>query len=73
MGDWLVPTFHCLQVFGEWWVVDVDKSRGLAQQVAALEFADNPGHNFGIHAGKGICAHLDDDSELSRVLRENFP
>ena len=43
----LVPTFHCLQVLGECWVVDVDRSRGMAQQVAALEFADNPEHDFG--------------------------
>ncbi len=45
-GDWLVPRFHCLQVFGEWWVVDVDPTRGLSQQVAALDFADTPEHNF---------------------------
>ena len=53
MGDWLVPRFHCLQVFGEWWVVDVDKTRGTAQQVAALDLADNPQHNFGIHQRTG--------------------
>ena len=36
-GDWLVPRFQCLQVFGEWWVVEVDRVRGVAKQVAALE------------------------------------
>ena len=51
-GDWLVPRFHCLQVFGEWWIVEVDRARGDAQQVAALDFADNPEHNFGIHSGR---------------------
>ena len=40
----LVPTFNCLQVFGEWWVVEVDAVHGLAQKAAALEFADNPAH-----------------------------
>ena len=51
-GDWLIPTFHCLQVFGEWWVVDVDRTRNIAQQVAALDFADNPDHKHGDGAGK---------------------
>lgn len=37
--------FHCLQMFGNWWVVEVDEVRGLAQQVAGLAFADNPEHN----------------------------
>ena len=45
-GDWLVPRFHCLQVFGEWWIVEVDRARWAAQQVAALDFADDPEHNF---------------------------
>ena len=51
-GGWLVPGFHCLQVFGAWWVVEVDQVRSVAQQVAALDFADNPDHNFGIHSGR---------------------
>ena len=50
-GDWLVPRFHCLQVFGEWWIVEVDRVRGVAQQVAALDFADSPEHSFGVHSG----------------------
>ena len=73
-GDWLVPRFHCLQVLGEWWIVDVDRTR--AQQVAAFDFADNPEHNFGIHAKKRPTIYVnktDPDSELSRVLRENLP
>ena len=75
MGDWLVPTFHCLQVFGEWWVVDVDRSRGLAQQVAALDFADSPEHNFGIHSGRfkeGDVIVSEAESELAKVLQENW-
>ena len=46
----LVPRYHCLQVFGQWWVVEVDPSlEGViqAQQVAGLDFADNPEHNPG--------------------------
>ena len=48
-GELPVPRYHCLQVFGQWWVVEVDRSRkGLvqAQQVAGLDFADNPEHNL---------------------------
>ena len=74
-GDHLVPRFHCLQVFGEWWVVDVDLRRGLAQQVAGVDFADNPEHNFGIHKGgqPDLFVVRDPKSELGKVLRENFP
>ena len=74
-GDWLVPRFHCLQVFGEWWIVEMDLRRGLAQQVAALRFADNPEHNFGIHGRQepAIYVRRDDESEFSRVIRENLP
>ena len=74
-GDWLVPRFHCLQVSGEWWVVEVDRGRGLFQQVAGLDFADNPEHNSGIHAGKDAVylRPANDESELSKVLRENLP
>ena len=39
-----VPTFHCLQVFGEWWIVEVDSVHGRAHKAAALEFADSPKH-----------------------------
>ena len=74
-GDWLVPRFHCLQAFGEWWVVDVDRTHGLAQQVAALDFADNPEHNFGIHSRKeaALYATGDPDSEYTKVIQENLP
>ena len=74
-GDWLVPRFHCLQVFGEWWVVEVAGAHGMAQQVAALDFADNPEHNFGIHEKKEGTIYLnrtDPESEYSKVLRENL-
>ena len=75
-GDWLVPRFHCLQVFGEWWVVEVSRSHGVAQKVAGLDFADNPEHNFGIHSGRfnrgdRIVLRTGLDSELARVLQEN--
>ena len=42
-----IPEFHCLQVFGEWWVVDVDKEKLMRQKLAALSVANNPYHNFG--------------------------
>ena len=42
----VVPEFKCLMLRGEWWVVDSDRAKGLAQQVAALTVADNPNHNF---------------------------
>ena len=45
-GQAVVPEFHCFMLRGEWWVVDVDRERGMYQQVAALEFADNPNHRF---------------------------
>ena len=79
-GDWRVPRFHCLQVFGEWWIVEVDLRRVgqdmhvRYQQVAALDFADNPDHNFGIHAKKKPAIYMTDpNSELSKVLAENLP
>ena len=39
-----IPEFHCLQIRGEWWVVDVDKAKGAHQQLAALTVANNPNH-----------------------------
>ena len=42
----VIPELHCLQVFGEWWVVDVDRETGAYQQVAALTVGNNPGHEF---------------------------
>jgi len=80
-GDWRVPRFHCLQVFGEWWIVEVDLRRVgqqaavRYQQVAALDFADTPDHNFGIHAEKRPASYWirrDPDSEFSKVVRENL-
>ena len=41
----VVPEFRCLLIRGEWWIVDADRNRGLAQQVAALDFVDDPAHN----------------------------
>lgn len=37
--------FHCLQIMGEWWVAETDGINGMAQQVAALELAENPNHD----------------------------
>ena len=42
-----VPTFNCLQIFNEWWVVETDPASGTAQKVAALDLADNPRHRTG--------------------------
>ena len=45
-GQEVVPEFHCLMLRSEWRVVDVDRERGIYQQVAFLEFGDNPNHRF---------------------------
>lgn len=75
--DWLLPRYHCLQVNGEWWVVEADLKRNRYQQVGALDFADNPEHNFGIHEQKGATIYMDrtgdPESEISKVLRESLP
>lgn len=42
----IVPEIHCLQVFGEWWIVDVDREKMWAEQVAALTVANSPYHSF---------------------------
>ena len=73
-GQSVVPEYHCLQVFGEWWIVDVDRDKGRYQHVAALDFADNPEHNWGIHKpGKGYYFNPNDGSEYSQALNENLP
>ena len=43
-GQKVVPEFRCLQLRGEWWIVDIDRERGMVQQVAALAVAENPNH-----------------------------
>ena len=72
-----VPEFHCLQVSGEWWIVDVDRVRGVSRQVAGLQFVDSPEHNWGIHhpdrTEKDIYYNPEDGSEWSKVLNENLP
>lgn len=40
----VVPEFRCLQVRGEWWIVDIDRERRMVQQVAALSVADDRDH-----------------------------
>ena len=70
-----MPRYHCLQVFGQWWLVEMDRGRGRLQQVAGLQLADSPEHNFGIHSGKfkkgDVIAHRS-EGELATVLRENW-
>lgn len=41
----MLPRFHCLQISGEWWIVESYPAQGVAQQVAALDLADNPNHD----------------------------
>ena len=75
-GQVSVPEFHCLQVNGEWWIVDVERNRARVRyhQVAALEFADNPEHNWGIHKpGGDLFYNPNDGSEWSKTLHENLP
>ena len=40
----VVPEFRCLQVRGEWWIVDIDRERRMVQQVAAMTVAESPDH-----------------------------
>ena len=70
----VVPEFRCLHAHGQWWIVDVDRARGMAQQVAGLSVMSNPNHNFGIHSEQqknSVYITPDDGSELSKVVREN--
>lgn len=69
----VVPEYRCIQSGGQWFVVDVDRNRGLAQQVAWLQVADDPEHNFGIHSRPGVYVHNNDASEYSKVINENLP
>ena len=71
-GDFL-PEYHCIVVHGQCWVVEADPPRGLAQQVAGLEIADDPHHNFGIHSRRDVVYATDptDESEYAKVIREN--
>ena len=75
LNENITPEFHCLMVRGEWWIVDTDREQGLVQQVAALSVADDPEHNFGIHARENTFYGTDprDDSEYAKVIRENLP
>ncbi len=75
LNEGIIPEFRCLMVRGEWWIVDADREQGLVQQVAALSVADDPEHNFGIHAREGAFYATDprDNSEYARVIRENLP
>ena len=43
-GQQLVPEYRCLQLRGEWWIIDIDRDRNMVQQVATLTVADNPDH-----------------------------
>ena len=75
-GQQVIPEYRCMNPGGHTWTIaDIDKDRGLIHQVAALQWADNPQHNFGIHRGDAkniIYAHNNDDSEFSKVMRENM-
>ena len=73
-GQTSVPEFRCMQTGGEWNIVDIDRDRHLAQRVAWLQVADDPGHNFGIHSTPNAKYVVSDNgSEFSRVVQENLP
>ena len=38
------PEFHCLGINGSWWIVDIDRARGIFALAAGLELADNSNH-----------------------------
>ena len=75
LNENITPEFRCLVVHGECWVVDADRVQGLVQQVAGLSVANNPEHNFGIHARENAFYATDprDNSEYAKVIRENLP
>ena len=71
--DW--PEFCCVQVYGEWFVVDMDRSQGEGQLVARIQVANNPDHNWGIHRPdrrSSVYEAPNDGSEWSRTLVENL-
>ena len=73
-GDLLIPEFRCLQVNGEWWVADVNAAQGSIQQVAGLDWADSPRHNFGLHDKPQDMFAVRDygpESEYARIFAEN--
>ena len=74
--DEFVPRYHCLVVHGQCWVVEVNPSQNIYQQVAGLSISDNPNHNYGIYQmnpGDILAIDPTDDSEYAKVIRENCP
>ena len=49
LGTYPILQFHCLQVFGECWVVEINSTRQMTQLVAVVDFADSPEHASEYH------------------------
>ena len=45
LGQEEEPEFHCLGINGSWWVVDVDRTRGIHALAAGLEIVNHPEHD----------------------------
>lgn len=74
-GRLMIPRLLGLQVNNQWWIASGYSDHSTIQQVALLEVADSPRHNFGLHAeplGKLVTITHDDKSEYSKLVRENY-
>lgn len=78
-GQLMIPRLLCIQVNDEWWIAEGHADQPIVQQVAGLEVADSPSHNFGIHTEafrrkhKSALIVTTGNSEYSKILRENLP
>ncbi len=78
-GQLMIPRFLCIQVNDEWWIASGYNNQPIVQQVAGLEVADSPNHNFGIHTEAFRRKHKDalimstGNNEYSKILGENLP
>ena len=76
-GKLVIPRFLGLQVSGQWWIASGYNDQTAIQQVAGLEVADSPRHNFGLHNDdlENKITMITDNykSEYSKIVRENVP
>lgn len=80
-GQTTYPRFHCLELHGEWWIVDCelvannDAWQMRYHQVGFVAVRDNPDHNFGIFkmGPYDTILNPNNGSELSKAISENCP
>ena len=72
IGQTVIPEYHCFKFRDQWWIVDVDRTRGVYAEVAGLAFTNNPEHNYGIHRPNApLYINPVDGSEWSKIISEN--